>query len=87
MARELLVADRTAAAPGEGIDTVQTAHATHDSAGDGSASDSASTNYSKGDTRRIISPVARAMLGKLGALTSSGGGSVRLVRGWGWRFG
>jgi hypothetical protein len=39
-----------------------------------------STTYSKEDTRRIISPVARAMLAKYGSLVSGGSGSVRLVR-------
>lgn len=80
MARELLVVDRTAAAPGEGIDTVQTAHASHDASGSGSTSDSSSTKYSKVDTRPIISQVARAMLAKYGALVSGGSGVVRLVR-------
>src|ERR1035441_3232299 len=80
MARELLLVDRTAAASGEGIDTTQTAHASHDAAGSGSSSESSSTKYSKGDTRPIISQVARAMLSKYGAPISGGGGAVRLVR-------
>jgi hypothetical protein len=80
MARELLIVDRTASAPGEGIDTVTAAHATHAETGTASDSTSSSTKYSKVDTRPIISHVARAMLGKFGALISSGGGSVRLVR-------
>ena len=80
MARELLIVDRTAAPPGEGIDTVATAHATHAGSGSGSDSDSSSTKYSKGDTRQVISPVARAMLSRFGALVSGGSGSVRLVR-------
>ena len=80
MARELLIVDRTAAPPGEGIDTVATAHATHAGTGSGSDSDSSSTKYSKADTRKIISPVARAMLSKFGALIGGGSGSVRLVR-------
>ncbi len=78
MARELLIVDRTAAPPGEGISSTQTSSATHDSAG-GSSSQS-STTYSKEDTRPIISRVAQAMLGKYGALIQGGGGSVRLVR-------
>jgi hypothetical protein len=81
MARELLIVDRTAAAPGEGIDTLTTAHATHAATGTASDSTSSSTKYSKADTRRIMSPVARAMLGKFGALLSGGSGVVRLVRG------
>ncbi len=77
MARELLIVDRTAAPPGEGISSTQTSSATHDSAG-GSSSQS-STTYSKEDTRPVISRVAQAMLTKYGALIQ-GGGSVRLVR-------
>ena len=77
MARELLIVDRTAAPPGEGISSTQTSTASHDSAG-GSSSQS-STTYSKEDTRPIVSRVAQAMLAKYGALIQ-GGGSVRLVR-------
>jgi hypothetical protein len=80
MARELLIVDRTAAPPGEGIDSVQTIHATHAATGTGSSSDTSSTKYSKSDTRLIISCVARAMLSKYGAPISGGGGAVRLVR-------
>src|SRR5512135_1741524 len=78
MARELLIADRTAAPPGEGISSTQTSTASHDSAG-GSSSQS-STTYSKEDTRPIVSRVAQAMLAKYGALIQGGSGSVRLVR-------
>ena len=78
MARELLIADRTGAPPGEGISSTQTSSATHDSAG-GSSSQS-STTYSKEDTRPIVSRVAQAMLAKYGALIQGGSGSVRLVR-------
>ena len=78
MARELLIVDRTAAPPGEGISSTQTSSATHDSAG-GSSSQS-STSYSKEDTRPIMSRVAQAMLAKYGALIQGGSGSVRLVR-------
>ena len=78
MARELLIVDRTAAPPGEGISSTQTSSATHDSAG-GSSSQS-STTYSKEDTRPIMSRVAQAMLAKYGALIQGGSGSVRLVR-------
>ena len=78
MARELLIADRTAAPPGEGISSTQTSSATHDSAG-GSSSQT-SVSYSKEDTRAIMSRVAQAMLAKYGALIQGGSGSVRLVR-------
>jgi len=77
MARELLIVDRTAAPPGEGISSTQTSTASHDSAG-GSSSQS-STPYSKEDTRPFVTRVAQAMLAKYGALIQ-GGGSVRLVR-------
>ena len=78
MARELLIVDRTAAPPGEGISSTQSSSATHDSAG-GSSSQS-STTYSKEDTRPIMSRVAQAMLAKYGALIQGSSGSVRLVR-------
>jgi hypothetical protein len=80
MARELLVADRTASPPGEGLDTVTTAHSSHAASGTGSTSDSSTTKYSKADTRPIISPVARGMLAKFGAPITGGSGAVRLVR-------
>jgi hypothetical protein len=70
MARELIVADRTAAPPGQGIDVTTT----------GSGDTYSSTRYSKIDTRPIISPVAKAMLSKYGALASGTGGAVKLVR-------
>ncbi len=65
-ARELIIEDRTAAPPGEGLGTV--------------INGSLTTKYSKSDTRPIISHVAQAMLAKYGALIGGGGGSVRLVR-------
>src|SRR5512137_1776554 len=77
MARELLIADRTAAPPGEGISSQQSSSATHNSSG-GSSSQT-SVSYSKEDTRPIVSRVAQAMLAKYGSLIQ-GGGSVRLVR-------
>jgi hypothetical protein len=80
MARELLIVDRTASPPGEGLDTVTTAHATHAASGSASDSTSSSTKYSKADTRPVVSAVARAMLLKFGALVSGGSGAVRLVR-------
>ncbi|HPV11353.1 MAG TPA: hypothetical protein PKW83_11865 [Verrucomicrobiota bacterium] len=80
LARELLVADRTAAPAGEGIDTVSTAHATHAATGSGSDSTSSTTKYSKSDTRQVLPPVVRSMLAKFGAPVSGGSGPVRLVR-------
>ena len=65
LGRELIIEDRTAAPPGEGLATV--------------INGSVTTRYSKSDTRPIISHVAQAMLAKYGALIG-GGGSVRLVR-------
>jgi hypothetical protein len=80
MARELLIADRTAAPAGEGLDTVSTAHATHAATGTGSDSTSSTTKYNKSDTRPVISRVAQAMLSKYGALVDGGSGAVRLTR-------
>ena len=78
MARELLIVDRTAAPPGEGIAATQTSQASHtDTSGTSSQS---STTYSKSDTRQVISPVAQAMLAKYGALVSAKSGAVALVR-------
>ena len=82
MARELLIADRTAAAPGEGIDYKRTAdsNATSDGTNYSSESSSTTTRYDKADTRPIISDVAQAMLAKYGAAIKSGAGAVRLLR-------
>ena len=80
MARELLIADRTASPAGEGLDTVSATHATHASSGTGSDSTSSTTKYSKSDTRPVISRVAQAMLSKYGALVDGGSGAVRLTR-------
>lgn len=66
MARELLVLDRTAAPPGEGLKYENTG--------------AAQMGYSKTDVRPIISHVAQAMLAKYGALLKSKSGAVRLVR-------
>jgi hypothetical protein len=66
MGRELIIEDRTAAPPGEGIQTA--------------INGSVTTKYSKSDTRPILSHVAQAMLAKYGALIRGGGGSVPLVR-------
>jgi hypothetical protein len=67
VARELLIADRTASPPGEGLKSY--ADTTADK----------TTVYDKTDTRPVISPVAQAMLVKFGALVSSKSGAVRLV--------
>jgi hypothetical protein len=80
MARELLVADRTAAPPGEGIVSLHTGHTDAGTGGNAAASDNSTTIYSKGDTRPIISHVAQAMLSKFGALVNSKSGAVPLVR-------
>ena len=66
LGRELIIEDRTAAPPGEGLATV--------------INGSVTTRYSKSDTRPIISHVAQAMLAKYGTLIGGGSGSVRLVR-------
>jgi hypothetical protein len=66
MARELIVADRTASPAGEGI-KYQNVGTTQ-------------TGYDKSDTRPVISRVAQAMLSKYGTLLNRKGGVVRLVR-------
>ena len=66
MARELLVADRTAAPAGEGL-KYQNSGGTQ-------------TGYDKTDRRPIISPVAQALLDKFGSLIAGKSGAVRLVR-------
>ena len=66
MARELLIADRTAAPAGEGLK--------YQNVGPNQ------TGYDKTDTRPIISHVAQAMLAKFGSLVRSKSGSVKLVR-------
>ena len=66
MARELLIADRTAAPAGEGL-KYQNVGTTQ-------------TGYDKGDTRPVISHVAQAMLAKYGSLLKCASGAVRLVR-------
>jgi hypothetical protein len=80
LARELLIADRTAAPPGEGIATFHTGHTDVGVGGNAPSSDNSTTVYNKSDTRPIISHVAQAMLAKFGALMTSGSGPVRLVR-------
>ena len=66
MARELLVADRTAAPPGEGLK--------YENVG------TTQTGYDKSDKRPVISRIAQAMLAKFGALLKSKSGAVRVVR-------
>lgn len=66
MARELLIADRTAAPAGEGLK--------YENIGPNQ------TGFDKTDTRPIISRVAQAMLAKYGALLKSKSGAVKLVR-------
>jgi hypothetical protein len=66
MARELLVKDRTAAYPGEGLK--------YQNVG------SAQTGYDKTDTPPVITRVAQAMLAKLGALLKAKSGAVNLIR-------
>lgn len=66
MAKELLILDRTAAPPGEGLSYLNIG--------------SEQTGYSKTDVRPIISHVAQAMLGKYGTLIRAKSGSVPLRR-------
>ena len=66
MARELLITDRTAAPPGEGVTLMR-------------AADQSETIYNKRDKRPVISMVAQSLLCKYGALLKKAG-SVRLVR-------
>jgi hypothetical protein len=70
MARELLLADRTAAPTGEGIQWVTT----------GAGVLFNSTRYSKSDTPPIISHVTQAMLSKYGSRISARSGSVKVLR-------
>ena len=67
MARELLVVDRTASPPGEGLSEQQNADLTR-------------TVYSKRDTRPIISHLAQGMLGKYGVFVGGGSAAVKLER-------
>ncbi len=66
LARELIIADRTAAPPGEGL-SYQNVGGTQ-------------TGYNKADTRPIIPTVVQALLAKFGVLIKSKSGSVKLVR-------
>ena len=66
LARELLIADRTAAPAGEGLK--------YQNVGPNQ------TGYDKSDTRPVISHVAQAMLAKYGSLIRAKSGAVRLTR-------
>jgi hypothetical protein len=66
LARELLVSDRTAAPPGEGLRYENTS--------------TLEQGFDKTDRRRVIPRVVQAMLGKYGQLLSAGSGNVRLMR-------
>ena len=66
LARELIIADRTAAPAGEGLKYYNNA--------------GVQTGYDKADTRPIIPAVVQALLAKYGALIKSKSGSVKLVR-------
>jgi hypothetical protein len=66
MARELLVADRTAAPAGEGLKYQNTG--------------TTQTGYDKKDTRPVITHVVQAILSKYGMLLDRNSGAVRLVR-------
>ena len=66
MARELLIADRTAAPAGEGL--------AYQNVGGNQ------TGYDKTDTRPVIPPMVQALLARFGTLIKSRSGSVRLLR-------
>jgi hypothetical protein len=66
LARELIIADRTAAPAGEGLKYYNNA--------------GVQTGYDKTDTRPIIPAVVQALLAKFGSLTKAKSGTVKLVR-------
>jgi hypothetical protein len=66
LARELLIVDRTASPPGEGLK--------YENVG------GTQTGYDKSDTRPIIPAVVQALLGKYGALIKTKSGAVKLLR-------
>ena len=66
MARELLIADRTVAPPGEGL-TYQNISGNQ-------------TGYDKSDKRPVLSQLAQVMLAKYGSQISAKSGAVRLMR-------
>ena len=67
LARELLIVDRTAAPPGEGVLTQHNADFTE-------------TVYSKPDTRPMVPRLVQAMLAPYGAYTGGGSSTVKLTR-------
>ena len=67
LARELIITDRTAAPPGEGVTLIR-------------AADQSETIYNKRDKRPVISMIAQTLLCKYGNLLKKAG-AVRLVRG------
>ena len=67
MARQLLIADRTAPPPGEGIASTYTTN-------------TGGTTYSKSDTPPILTQVTQALLAKYGTLLTSRTAQVRLIR-------
>jgi len=66
LARELLIADRTATPAGEGLKYYNDA--------------GKQTGYDKTDTRPVISKLVQAMLAKYGSLISAKSGAVKLIR-------
>ena len=66
LARELILVDRTAAPPGEGLKYYNDA--------------GKQTGYDKSNTRPIIPAVVQALLTKYGALIKAKSGSVKLIR-------
>jgi hypothetical protein len=66
LARELLIVDRTASPPGEGLK--------YENIG------TTQRGYDKGDTRPVIPALVQAMLAKYGSLIKARSGAVRLVR-------
>src|SRR3954452_11044747 len=66
MARELMIADRTAAPAGEGIQTATT----------GAGASFSSATYNKSDTRQVLSQLAGAMLARFGSSIQARGGQI-----------
>jgi len=66
LARELIIADRTAAPAGEGMKYYNDA--------------GKQTGYDKTDTRPVIPKLVQAMLAKYGSLISAKSGAVKLIR-------
>ena len=66
LARELIIADRTAAPAGEGLKYYNNA--------------GVQTGYDKTDTRPVIPKLVQALLAKYGSLISAKSGAVKLVR-------